>query len=67
MTLKDEIFADEDTEPYQPKNFVYGDLKKSPETQIRGKLTKNYTESNVSLDQWNKFPSPHMTVDNTKP
>lgn len=62
MTLKDEIFADEETEPYQPKNFVYGDLKKSPE-KIKSKLTKNYTEQNVSLDKWNKFPSPHMTVD----
>jgi hypothetical protein len=63
MTLKDELCPDdEESEPYQPRNFVYGDIKKSPE-KIKSKISKNYTENNSSLDQWNKLPSPHLTVD----
>ena len=50
MTLKDELCPDdEESEPYQPRNFVYGDIKKSPE-RIKSKISKNYTENNASLD-----------------
>jgi hypothetical protein len=50
MTLKDELYPDdEESGPYQPKNFVYGDIKKSPE-KIKSKIAKNYTENNASLD-----------------
>ena len=63
MTLKDELCADEGgTEPYQPRSFVYGDFKKSPE-KIKSKINKNYTENNASMDHWHKLPLPHLTVE----
>lgn len=45
MTLKDELFVDEDVDstPYHPRQFIYGDSKKSPEKTFK-KFNKNFTE-----------------------